>query len=61
LSAIKKKKAHIRRKERQEQKEREKIVPSLSIKMNAADLSQVNSKQLDRIYNHSLSTEVGVY
>jgi hypothetical protein len=59
--SIKKKKAHIRRKERQEQKEREKIVPSLTINMKAADLSQVNSKQLNRIYNHSISIEVGLY
>jgi hypothetical protein len=60
--AIKKKKAHIRRKERQEQKEREKIVPSLlCINMKAADLSQVNSKQIDRIYNHGTSIELGLY
>ena len=59
---MKKKKAHIRRKKRQEEKEREKIVPSLScINMKAADLSQVNSKQIDRIYNHGISLELGLY
>ena len=59
---MKKKKAHIRRKKRQEEKEREKIVPSLlCINMKAAELSQVNSKQIDRIYNHGISLELGLY